>query len=60
MAELKKIKLINKDNFHKTKEINLGFGTRKCIIDLKKSYLVSTQDYAALNDCISFITVIAS
>ena len=42
-------------------EINLGFGTRKYVTDLKKSDLVSTKDYAAfINDCVSFITVIVS
>ena len=61
MTELKKIKLTNKGNFLKAKEINLGFGTRKCITDLKKSDLLSTKDHATfINDCISFITVIVS
>ena len=61
VTELKKIELTNKDNFLKCKEINLGFGTRKCITDLKKSDLVSTKDYAAfINNCISFITIIVS
>ena len=61
MAELKKIKLTNKDNFLKAKEINLGFGTRRCITELKESDLVSRKDHTAfINDCISFITVIVS
>ena len=58
---MKKIKLTNKDNFLKAKEINLGFGTRKCITNMKKSDLVSRKDHAAfITDCISFITVIVS
>ena len=59
VTELKKIKLTNKDNFLKAKEINLGFGARKYFTDLKKSDLVSTKDHTVfINDCISFITVI--
>ena len=61
VTELRKIKLINKDNSLKSKKINLGFGRRKGIIDLKEYDLVSTKDYAILkNDCISFITIIVS
>ena len=40
---LKKIKLTNKGNFFKAKEISLGFGKRKCITDLKISDLVSAK-----------------
>ena len=61
VTNLKKIKLTNQDNFLKAKEINLGFGTRKCVTDLKKSDLVSTKDHTAfINDCVSFITVVIS
>ena len=56
---IEKIKLTNKDNVLKAKEVNLGFGTRKSITDLKKSDVVSAKDHAAfINDYISFITVI--
>ena len=61
MTELKRTKSTNKDNLLKAKEINLGFGTRRCIPDLKKFDLVSAKYNAVfINDCISFITVVVS
>ena len=58
---LKKIDLNEKANFLKAKEINLGFGTRECIKNLKKPDLLSSQNLEAyMNECIIFITDIAS
>ena len=39
--------------------MNLGFGARKCINDLKKSDLVSNKEVTSyLNECITFVTII--
>lgn len=48
VTELKKIKFLNKDNSLKSKEINLGFGRRKGIIDLKKYDLFKTMLYSKM------------
>ena len=56
IANLKAIDLNEKSNFLKPKNMNLGFGARKCINDLKRSDLVSSKEITSyLNECITFV-----
>ena len=61
LTTLKKIDLTDKSNFCKAKDIKPGFGAKKCVDDLKNSDLVTNQGLKAyLNECITFVTTIAS
>ena len=61
LTELEDIKLTKKDNFLKANDINLGFGARQCITNLKKSDLISKKGLVSyMNECITFISTIAS
>ena len=61
LTTLKKIDLTDKSNFRKAKDIKLGFCAKKCVDDLKNSDLVTNQGLKAyLNECITFVTTIAS
>ena len=52
-------KMTDKSNFRKAKDIKLGFGAKKCVDDLKNSYLVTNQGLKAYrNECITFVTTI--
>ena len=60
LTTLTKIDLTDKSYFCKAKDIKVGFGA-KCVDDLKNSDLVTNQGLKAyLNECITFVTTIAS
>ena len=45
-ADLKNVNLSNKDNFMKSKDMNVGFSTTAAIVDLRKKDLVAKKQIA--------------
>ena len=52
--DLKKIDLSNKDNFVSSYSINIGCATRNTILELRKKYLVDSQEISFQKECGTF------
>ena len=50
VSAIRKIHFDNKDDFHKVKDISIGFVTEKCLSDLQKIDLTSKQQIAKFYD----------